>query len=182
MRSYELQSFFNRIKSNVLVPEQVSRRVLFLDLEDTVIDNWTSGNAVNTVRVRNIIKAVRPTEVRLFSYAVYNKSDVDTFNTIYRKWLEDLLGIKFEDEVFCVDDLFQMCKRDGVFYESIHDCMSLLGKAHGFQRFIEMSPEYKDCVITLVDDVVTNKTFLYHDRNMTINYIDVNKPACWNIK
>ena len=168
-----------------MVPEHISRRVLFLDLEDTVIDNWSNGyyaNAVNTVRVRNIIKAVRPTEVRLFSYAVYNKSDVDMFNTVFREWLEDLLGIKFEDDIFCVGDLFQMCKQDGVFYESIHDCMSLLGKAHGFQRFIEMSPKYKDCVITLVDDVVTNKTLLYHDRNMIVNYIDVNKPACWNIE
>ena len=82
-----MQSFFNRIRSDLLVPEHISRRVLFLDLEDTVIDNWSNGyyaNAVNTVRVRNIIKAVRPTEVRLFSYAVYNKSDVGMFNTVFR--------------------------------------------------------------------------------------------------
>lgn len=59
------------------------RKVLFLDLEDTVIDDFTQGlaaRACNHEQVKNFVRLEAPDEVRLFSFAIDNAHDVKVFD------------------------------------------------------------------------------------------------------
>lgn len=161
-------------------------KILFLDLEDTVIDRFNHDGfvrtAVNHDQVKSFIAAEAPSQIRLFSFAISNSSDVRLYRNWWHSWLCTGLGIDIDlSDVFTTEKLFLMNRRHGHVFEDEHECMLFHGKQYGFQRYIEMSPEFDDHEVVLLDDAVETHSIHYPKRNVRLRMVNVadllNPPA-----
>lgn len=154
------------------------RKIVFLDLEDTVIDEfWRAERAqlMNIDRVRAFVQREQPDAVQLFSFAIADESTVEQFRQAFELRLSAALGVRFDLATpFTTGALFRLCRRHGTVFEDEHECMLFHGKEMGFQRFIEMSSEFHDTEVVLVDDSVDLKTIQLPRRNLTIRMVNVN--------
>lgn len=67
---------------------------LFLDLEETIIDNWESKNIINIDKIKNTIDYSNPDHLHIYSAAIWDSNDVTEFNNKLRDNLEILLKRK----------------------------------------------------------------------------------------
>lgn len=154
------------------------KKIVFLDLEDTVIDEfWKGAGAclMNIDRVRAFLAREKPDGVQLFSFALAGDDTVEQFRLGLEARLSEALGVVFDPAApFTTATLFRLCRRHGTVFEDEHECMLFHGKELGFQRFIEMSSEFDDTEVVLVDDSVDLKEIRLPRRNLTIRMVNVN--------
>lgn len=150
--------------------------LIFLDLEETVIDDWSKqwmAEAVNTSKVKEWIASINPDRVRLFSYAMWTDHCIKDFETMYQKWLSRLLDVEFDmEDCFTTKKLYDMASRSTWFADE-QECLLMYGKDYGFQWYIQQK-DYRDCVIYLLDDVIEDKTIHYPKKNLTVHFVNVN--------
>ncbi|MCA9497316.1 MAG: hypothetical protein KC589_10325 [Nanoarchaeota archaeon] len=48
---------------------------LFLDLEETLIDEWTTKNIININKIKQLITEINPSTVHIFSAAIWDSND-----------------------------------------------------------------------------------------------------------
>ncbi len=153
------------------------KKVLFIDLEDTVIDELGAASLarlMNIESVRAFIAQEGPGAVRLFSFALWDGDRVALFRKFFEARLNQALGLTLDTaDVFATGKLFELCKRHGTVFESDNECMLFHGKDYGFQHFIEMSPEFDDSEVVLLDDSVTSKLISYPARRLTLRMVNV---------
>ena len=153
-------------------------KILFLDLEETVIDEFEKTGLATLMHidaVRAFIAAEAPTQVRLFSFAMSSEHCIRRFELFFEARLSRALGIEFDlADTFTTGKLHKRCNEHFQFFEDDLECMNFHGKDYGFQHFIEMSPQFKDCEVVLVDDSVIAKTIVIPHRNLTIRMVNVN--------
>jgi len=154
------------------------KKIVFLDLEDTVIDEfWKADRAslVNTGAVRAFLAAERADAVQLFSFALAGAASLAQFSRFFEARLNEALGVVLDlHDTFTTEKLFRLCRRHGLVFEDESECMLFHSKELGFQRFIEMSPAFDDTEVVLVDDSVDLKEIRYPRRNLTIRMVNVN--------
>jgi len=155
------------------------KKVVFLDLEDTVIDVFSRErftHLMNIAPVRDFIAAQAPDAVRLFSFALWSDHCVEQFRRRFEQPLNEALGTTLDMcDTFTTDKLFKLCRQKGLVFEDDNECMLFHGKDFGFQHFIELSPGFDDMEVVLVDDSVTSKTIQYPGRNLAIRMVNVNE-------
>jgi len=153
------------------------QKIVFLDLEDTVIDEFDAAaqaRSVNIEPVRGFLAAEAPAEVRLFSFAIWDEHRVTLFREFFEARLNRELGVTLSlVDTFTTEKLFHLCASKGLIFESDNECMLFHGKAFGFQHFIEMSPEFNDTEVVLVDDAVESKLIHYPGRRLTLRMVNV---------
>lgn len=153
------------------------RKIVFLDLEDTVIDRWAElheSKGVNHLRVSDWLEREAPDEVHLFSFALSNEADVQQFRLWFKNWLDSALNVDIKvEDVFTTEKLFELSKKHHVFYENEHECLVMHGKSYGFQRYIEMSPQFRDADLVLLDDAVEPLELFYPKRNLRLRLVNV---------
>lgn len=155
------------------------KKILFLDLEDTVIDEFgkkDQATLVNTDAVRSFVEAEAPDVVRIFSFALYSDRCREDFRRHFEARLNRALNIRVDAaRLFTTPQLLQLCRRHGTYFEDDHECLLFHGKDLGFQRFIEMSPQFDDVEVVLLDDVVEPKTIHYPERALTMRFVNVHQ-------
>lgn len=130
--------------------------IVFLDLEETLIDNWENGWLLpaKIAVIREMFTGVSPS-IGLMSWAVWDDEDKAKFNSSFRPELEEALGMKFSDElVWSMHDwarsLLQYSGKH-ISREDLFDCFSkhevlfMLSRCH---------PALKGEQVVLVDDAV----------------------------
>lgn len=154
------------------------KKIVFLDLEDTVIDVFSRTGftrLVNIAPVREFLTAEAPEAVRLFSFALWSEHCVEQFRRLFEQPLNEALGMPLDmHDTFTTDKLFKLCRQKGLVFEDDNECALFHGKDFGFQHFIELSPGFDDMEVVLVDDAATSKTIQYPGRNLTIRMVNVN--------
>ena len=55
--------------------------ILFLDLEDTIIESWNDPFLINVEKIKEWLKCHSFKEIRLFSFAVHDNRDITIFNS-----------------------------------------------------------------------------------------------------
>lgn len=155
------------------------KKILFLDLEDTVIDDFSKGaqaTLLNTDAVRSFIASEAPDAVRIFSFALYSDRCKEQFRRCFETRLNQALSVQLDTtRLFTTPQLLQLCRRHGTYFEDDHECLLFHGKDYGFQRFVEMSAQFDDVEVVLLDDVVEPKTIHYPKRALTIRLININQ-------
>jgi hypothetical protein len=153
------------------------KKVVFLDLEDTVIDEFDAAalaRLVNVEPVREFLEVEAPSTVRLFSFALWDEHRVALFREFFEARLNRALGVELDlKDTFTTEKLFELCRRLGTVFESDNECMLFHGKDFGFQHFIEMSTEFDDTEVVLVDDAVQTKQIFYPARRLTLRMVNV---------
>lgn len=154
------------------------KKVVFLDLEDTVIDEFNKvgfAQLVNTREVRAFLEAEAPDVVRLFSFALWNDHCIKQYEMFFQSRLNNALGVEIDlNDTFTTEKLFLLCRRHGTYFDDQDECMLFHGKDYGFQHFVEMTPDFDDMELVLVDDAVETKTIHYPGRNLTIRFVNIN--------
>jgi hypothetical protein len=80
--------------------------ILFLDLEKTIIHSWDDPILINEERIIDIIRRINPNQIGVYSFAIYNKNDLDIFQKTILFELECALHIKIEQNlIFTVEDI-----------------------------------------------------------------------------
>ena len=76
----------------------ITRRHLFLDLEDTVItpvvEGWMNVHLINIGKIRRVIDEFKPDSLHLFSFAIWNENEKSRFCMHVRERIEHVLGMK----------------------------------------------------------------------------------------
>lgn len=157
------------------------KKIIFLDLEDTVIESFTSSDLirrdVNHPQVRAFLEREQADSIRLFSFAISNDSDVWLYKNWWHRWLCTGLQIdpaRFDlSDVFTTEKLFLMNRRVGHVFEDEQECMLFHGKQYGFQRYIELSSEFDGHEVVLLDDSVDTISIQYPKRNLCLRTVNV---------
>jgi len=144
---------------------------VFLDLEETVLNNWEDGLLVNTDKVRDWLAGLNVTQVHLFSFAVWNDKDKDHFTHTYKPLLEKALGVTFVDAPSVEDFMDADREVTGVRLDSLFEYCQLRGKVDGFRSWCKLHFDKQHNV--LLDDVVPNATWHDTDSGLKLQYVNV---------
>lgn len=143
---------------------------IFLDLEETVINNWDDGFLVNSTKLRNFLKCQRVSEVGIFSFAVWNKDDFDRFDRVHRRVIERALDCAVKS---CptVDEMMSADKEmTRVHFDNLSEFMGIRGKVGAFTNWCRRHNLQKTM---LVDDTVPNIDIIDRDTMSVIRFVNV---------
>lgn len=160
---------------------------IFLDLEQTVIDNWQDAYLYKPFRVREWLTSMmgeqsahnlRP--VGVFSFAIYNDQDKKAFEQNLWQALELGLMIKITEwpsveQMARASQLYtgtKWCGGKEMSTLDLIDFIQIRGKVGAFEDWCMAQPE-NDITYVLLDDIVPNKTVIDHKRNIKIEYVNV---------
>jgi hypothetical protein len=161
---------------------------VFLDLEETIIDNWDSGMLVNSTRVRDWLHANSVTDVSIFSFAIWDSADLADFNRRLRPWLARALDISVTDAVTVAELWSTDTQCSGTVFDNVADFISVRGKSGTFANWCRWKLAGVNAL--LVDDVVANQEVFWPDANqrvVTVNVADLEKitlddsRVCWKV-
>ncbi len=153
-----------------------TRKSVWLDLEDTIItpvvDGWWKTELINVEKIKRIIDDFNPDSVNIFSFAIWNQKELQSFNSAVRPLIEQHLGRKLSS-IPTVDD------------EIIPTCCAVLGLQRNTVDFSEASAFWSkhqafrlccrqlfkniwatwqhETEVLFLDDVVWNETFEWPD-------------------
>jgi hypothetical protein len=154
------------------------RKLLLLDLEDTVLDEFWKGLGAKAVRhaeVKAFLEAEQFDEVRIFSHAIVSQADVDKFEKLFKGWLEECLGITISmTNFYTTGRLFQLCREAGVYWENADECALHYGKDGAALEYVKLSPEFVEMDVVLLDDAIREPMIVeFTRRHVTLRMVDV---------
>jgi hypothetical protein len=121
------------------------------------------------------------TDVRVFSFAIYNDADKDQFVRTMKPMLERALGVTVTQWPSLYDMALASQKLSGHRWidqdtgdMGVHDYISIVGKVHAFDDWVNYHHAEGGRVV-LVDDIVPMKTVLNETLGLQLNYINVEK-------
>ena len=152
---------------------------LFLDLEDTIIEQWSDYdvNPVSLGRLRKIeafIKVHGITHVNIFSNAIYDTRDLETFHTVYEPFIRTIFGVKVGKVVYVPEMMEFVTKATCEHFTDVLDFLTSTTKYPNFinyckARFHGDTSVYRHLV--LIDDVTETSTVNLYERNLKIDFI-----------
>lgn len=154
-------------------------KVLLLDLEETVIDVWSDHGFCsfnNTEPVRQFIKNGGFSKVGVLSFAIWNDTDLETFDRHLRSELEELFEIRFTTSlIFSVDNLRKEFRKNGLSFEDTSEFLQVCKKDFTFFKILQ-SDRFRNCDVTLLDDMVPDAILTFPDRvGRMVNVINLEK-------
>lgn len=132
---------------------------VFLDLEETVIDDWNSANILveRCEQIRKILDHIQPDKVGVLSWAIWNDRDKDHFiNTCVKSRIEDHIGREIDPElVWTMTDMrAQVLKTTGRSF-SQDDLLDIFGKEECLN--VLFRKHFFKTDVVLIDDTVAHQ-------------------------
>lgn len=161
-------------------------RHIFLDLEDTIItpvvNGWFTTELINVQKINEVIGNFRPHFIHVFSFAIWDKHELDRFNKGTRPMLELALGAAL-DLVPTVDDdiIPAACRvlRLSPATIDFSDASAFWGKHESFRLFCRdtFKPASNDLQIEvlLLDDAVINESFEWPDLRIKGHILNIDQ-------
>ena len=144
---------------------------IFLDLEETVIDNWDNGMLIRSTAVREFLMQHGAVNFTVFSFAVWNKADQATFDRNHRLVLERALDARVKACPTVEDFMQAEMKVTGIRFDTITDFVATKGKTGAFTTWCNLHHPTENCL--LLDDVVDNIDIINRDSNRIIRFVNV---------
>lgn len=161
------------------------KRLAFIDLEDTVIapvlQGWQAAEPIARFRqVAEVLRQWEPDEVRVFSFAVRDQTDVEGFRHHVMPWLKTALG--FEISAIPTTDeeiLPTVAKALGLHPARLDfsDVVDFLGKGGAFKLFArEMATKDAHGMdVLLIDDAVEDELFEFPRLRLSGQLVNVER-------
>lgn len=149
-------------------------KFVLLDLEGTVIDTIDDQNITDDIpKIRKWLEGENVPSVGIFSFAIDNKEERDTFMRQYtRRTLESLLKVDIGKVVTTEDAMAAAVSRNRVRFEALWEFKQLWGKERGFIDFAFQN--FTNAEVVLLDDLVVDQTVVFPTKNLTIRLVNVN--------
>ena len=156
--------------------------LIFLDLEETLIDEWANGFLLlpKVDLVKALIAQMRmqteTVRVGLMSWAVWDEKDKVKFNNDLRDFLETNLKCTFDSELtWSMDEWCKevwKCTNKKV---DRTDIFELLDKEAILCLFAKKHPLFKNETVLFIDDTAThNMSVLVPERNCVLKCLNIN--------
>ena len=147
------------------------KKIVFLDLEETIIKSWHDPVLINVEKIRSFLKEHNTTKIHIFSFAIDNGMDKLKFNhSGLKKEIEDRLDVEIVATP-SVQEIMKVCvSHTGNVFE-MYEFKALWGKMRAFHDFINAC--FVGCECWLLDDVVQNTTLINRDTNTTIHTVKI---------
>lgn len=157
------------------------KRHLFVDLEETLIDNWDAANLGPKNRVMDLLKIFfnhSPTGPRLdatvWSFAVWNERDAADFERRMRKWLEDVFNLNFVRVVTCEEMRKAICQLKRLSHLDQTEMSQLWGKDRALEDWVKLHmSDFAHTEVVLLDDMVMRKLVRFEDANVQVRFVKV---------
>lgn len=137
---------------------------VFLDLEETVIDDWFSGMFLGEkiAKIKHSLdilsKDTQITSLNIFSFAIVDENDVRRFNTVFRQPIENIFEMPINNVIMMSNDFInELLKPHNTFLfdgESVEDVFTVNSKMQSFELFCKANHAGEKSV--LFDDMVEN--------------------------
>lgn len=145
--------------------------MIFLDLEETIIDTWQGNAIINVDKIKKFLGNTK--EVGIFSFAIWNDVDKEFFEKNWRSAIENTLGIK----AVVVPSVSDMMKVDfdlrGIRFDDIFEFIVMNKKEGAFRSWCLTFHIGQHTI--LVDDAVPNLIIDDEDTRTKIQLVNVNK-------
>jgi hypothetical protein len=147
------------------------RDIWFLDLEETIITDFTDPEIANLEVVKEHFKRIGVKQVHIFSFAIWGSREKKIFEQPnFKGWLERV----FELEIVTYPSMQEVM--DEVFWKThtkweLTDFISIWGKARAFADYCLMMHHTKNCF--LIDDIVPNAITVDRKTGLTTEFINV---------
>lgn len=157
-------------------------KILFLDLEDTIItpafEGWHLCELINVDKINAFIKHHNIELINIFSFAIHNQREKELFIKHNRAMIENALGMPLF-EIPTMDDQIipHCCKQKGIHITTLDfaDVVSFWSKDISFILFLK--EKYKNNQhpheIFFLDDAIDDMNFSFPKLNFT--------AQCFNI-
>lgn len=151
---------------------KIRQHHLFLDLEDTIITpvyrGWHIFDLINVQKIKDIITEFRPDFVNLFSFAIWDQTQLGLFEKHTMPHIERELGIKFSNKFTVDDHIIPACCRQTKIHPSTVDfqeASAFWGKHNSFRLFVRdfFTDSKGDHHVLLLDDVVWDEDWEWPD-------------------
>lgn len=151
------------------------KKSVWLDLEDTVIDVWSSGRLLHDkiAKIKNLLADIKPKQINIWSFAIWHeKQQVEFVQSGMKESLELELGYLIDR--FPNTEQMRAFAYDfeSIHYDSTLEFMQLNGKAWSFIKFASL---HQDTKFWLIDDAVPSLTVSNHQTNTTIHLLNVDR-------
>ncbi len=160
----------------------MNETLVLLDLEETLVDDWSSFTAVNVAPVQRWVSALKkvaevnevPVRFGLFSFAVWNDGDLARLQK-NREWLEGVFGFQFDDNLlWTVQHISKRVEKAcRVNFVSQSDFFDFIGanKTLTLVSLVSNDPFFKGKNVVLLDDTVEhNATFTHPSQNVHLTF------------
>lgn len=144
---------------------------VFLDLEETVINNWQESSLINSSRVRDWLSSLQVKHVDIFSFAVWDQRDQQHFWKEIHPALSKALDISIRNCPTAEDFLKAEMSVTGVDWESLHEFIAIRGKVDAFRSWCRQHHAHEHCI--LLDDVVPNAVWEEFDTGLRLQFVNV---------
>jgi hypothetical protein len=159
--------------------------ILHLDLEQTIITNWNDEFLCNVQKIKSFIDAnpdIDRDDVRIFSFAIYDQRDQETFDREIKAMIERVLDVK----ITAWPSVFEMAEADQQYTGDrwldadtmggldICEFINIRGKHGAFENYVWHTAVDGSRHI-LIDDLVPHRSIVDHTRGIQIDLINVDK-------
>ena len=151
----------------------------FLDLELTIFQSWYDPCYItaNCDYIAEQIKRFDPKDVNviIWSFAIDGMRDMDTFERLHKKNVEDKIGFKVKLVVPMQRMVQDICLANGLSFDTI-DFSSVYTKDWSFTKWALQKRQ--GALNVLFDDTVRSQLVVDQDSKTVCQLINVNKPKC----
>ena len=127
---------------------------VWLDLEETIIDNWDSGLLINPGKIKKWLKSTyNVDEISIWSFAIWDDADKEEFvSSGMKEMIEKALECRIIDFPSVEDMQRRVEEYESIRYESRGEFMQLNQKRWSFMKYCLGYEPNTRCV--LLDDAV----------------------------
>jgi hypothetical protein len=159
------------------------KKILFLDLEDTIIEpvltGWHNFIPKNMDEIKRFIQEEKFEEISIFSFAIWDQTQKKQFEKSCQKWLEKELNIPFTMVPTIDDEILQSCCKQKKIHPQTIDFKDIVDFWSKDLSFILCIKDWfqneKDVDILLLDDAVEDMDIHIKQNNMMIRLKNVDR-------
>jgi hypothetical protein len=145
--------------------------MLYLDLEETIIAGWDNPTFINSAKIRKYLRDNRVKEVIIYSFAIQNDCDRESFNFHLKERIEEYFNISVIQVLTLLEIMEVVKKYDRIQYSDTYDFTQINGKYFSFLKYCLM--ENTGEISILIDDCVPDCISHYSNPETTIRTISV---------
>ena len=145
---------------------------LWLDLEETIIDSWSSGLLINPHKIRKWLDQNDIDDIHIWSFAIWDDKDKNEFVTSgMKESIECVLRRQILSSLSVIEMHKLVYQYEKVRYDGTTDFMSLNGKHWSFIKYCMGHHIGEHCI--LIDDCVPSWTLNDNKTGTIVELINV---------
>lgn len=153
------------------------RDIWFLDLEETIITDFTDPVVMNLEVVKEHFKKIGVKQVHIFSFAMWGEREKKIFNQPdFKQWLERVFDLEIVAAPTVTEVMDEIFWKTSVSWD-LCEFISIFGKARAFSDYCFLAHPTKNCF--LIDDVAKNEITINRDSNTSVELIQIDSLHQW---